>query len=544
MPAEHRETTVSRTRKRLTITVGALLVAVITVAGVLYLRSGDTVTPTAQDDGPPPALTANDISNQFLAAFSSGQAQAAGRLTDNEAAATAQLTEIWRTLDPSSVRAERTEITEPAPDATEADHKFTLTWGFAQQRSWSYPSSLHMVKNDAGWRVQWLPTLVHPNLAAGQSLAMRDGTGQPAVVDRDGTPLVTWTDDGTTAADPAVAPRLVGAMGRFAGGQGTSGGWYVALVDGAGAELGILYGTGPTPIPSTLSMSVQKAAQGAVDSQQLPTMMVAIQPSTGDILAVAQNAAAGDEPVALNGLYPPGSTFKIATATALIEAGIADVDTTVPCPGSATVGQRTIDNADNFDLGDVSLREAFAESCNTTFAAKAADLPPGALADAANQLGLGADFEIPGVTTEAGNVPNPLSTSELVENSIGQGTVQVSCFGVALMSATVAAGRALTPRLWRDVPTVVATPYQAPPSGVVASVRSMMRAVVTSGRGEDLARYGNVYGKTGTAQVGDDNAHGWFTGYRGDVAFATLVLDGKSSSAAVAVTGKFLGTLG
>jgi hypothetical protein len=543
VPAEHREKTASRTKKRLILTVGVVLMAAITVFGVLQLRPGDTAEPVAQDDGPPPAPTANDITNQFLAAFSSGQAQAAGKLTDNEAAATAQLTEIWRTLGPTSVRAERTEITEPAADATEADHKFTLTWGFTQQRSWSYPSSLHLVKNAAGWRVQWLPTLVHPNLAAGQSLALREGTGQPAVVDRDGAPLVTWTDDGTTAADPAVAPQLVGAMGRFAGEQGPVAGWYIALVDAAGAELGILYGTGPTPVPSTLSVTVQKAAQVAVDSQGLPTMLVAIQPSTGDILAVAQNAAAGDTS-ALNGLYPPGSTFKIATATALIEAGIANPDTTVPCPGSATVGQRTIKNADNLDLGEVSLREAFAKSCNTTFAAKAVDLPAGALADAANQLGLGADFEIPGVTTEAGKVSNPLSTSELVENSIGQGTVQVSCFGVALMSATVAAGRALTPRLWRDVPTVVATPYEAPPSGVVTSVRSMMRAVVTSGRGQDLAQYGNVYGKTGTAEVGGGSAHGWFTGYRGDVAFATLVLDGESSSTAVAVTGEFLGRLG
>jgi hypothetical protein len=544
VPAEHRERTVSRTRKRLILAVGVVLMVAITVFGVLQLRPGDTVDPVAEDDEPSPLPTANDVTNQFLAAFSAGQAQEAGRLTDNEAAATAQLTEIWRTLTPSSVRTERTEITEPAADATTADHKFTLTWSFTEQRSWSYPSSLHLVKNGAGWRVQWLPTLVHPNLAAGQSLALREGTGQPAVVDRDGAPLVTWTDDGTTAADPAVAPQLVGALGRFAGEQGPVAGWYVALVDAAGAELGILHGTGPTPIPSTLSVSVQKAAQAAVDSQALPTMLVAIQPSTGDLLAVAQNATASHDAFALHGLYPAGSTFKIATATALIEHGIADVDTTVPCPASTTVGQRTISNAGDFALGDVSLKEAFAESCNTTFAAKAADLPAGALTEAADQFGLGADFEIPGVTTEVGKVSNPLSTAELAESSIGQGTVQVSCFGVALMSATVAAGRAITPRLWRDVPTVVATPYEAPPSSVLTSVRAMMRAVVTSGRGEALAKYGNVYGKTGTAEIGGGNAHGWFTGYRGDVAFATLVLDGQSSSVAVAVTGEFLGGLG
>lgn len=545
MPAEPGETSASRTKKRVIITAGVLLVVVITAVAVLQLRpSGDDVAPAAQEDAPPPTLTASDVTNQFLAAFSSGQAAAAGRLTDNAAAATTQLTDIWRTLSPASAKAERTTLAEPAADVTETDEQFTLTWQFTNQRTWSYQSSLHLVKNDAGWRVQWQPTLVHPQLAAGQSMVLRDGIGQPAVVDRDGAPLVTWTTGGTAAADPAVAPRLVGAMGRFAAEQSTSDGWYIALVDGAGTELGILYGTGPTPSASTLSVPVQKAAQAAVDSQQLPTMMVAIQPSTGDILAVAQNAAAGGELVALNGLYPPGSTFKITTATALIEAGVADVDTTVPCPGSATVGQRTIKNADGFALGDVPLREAFAQSCNTTFATQAAKLPANALANAANQFGLGADFEIPGVTTEVGSVPNPSNTTELVESSIGQGTVQLSCFGVALMSATAAAGHAVTPRLWRDVPTTANIPYEAPPANVIGSVRTMMRAVVTSGRGDALARYGNVFGKTGTAETGGGSAHGWFTGYRGDVAFATLVVDGGSSKVAVAVTGTFLGGLG
>ena len=79
---------------------------------------------------------------------------------------------------------------------------------------------------------------------------------------------------------------------------------------------------------------------------------------------------------------------------------------------------------------------------------------------------------------------------------------------------------------------------------MLGSLRTMMRAVVTSGRGAALSRYGNVYGKTGTAQVGDGtNAHGWFAGYRDDVAFATLVLDGAGSAAAVTVTGRFLGAV-
>jgi cell division protein FtsI/penicillin-binding protein 2 len=207
----------------------------------------------------------------------------------------------------------------------------------------------------------------------------------------------------------------------------------------------------------------------------------------------------------------------------------------------ATVGRRTVHNA-NFELGDVPLRTAFAQSCNTTFAMQAATLPPDALRRSAGRLGLMADFEIPGVTTETGDVPTSADTTQQVENSIGQGRVQASCFGMALVAATVAGGRAVTPRLWRDLKTEVRSGYQAPPAPVLGALRTMMRDVVTSGRGTALARYGDVHGKTGTAQVGDGTqAHGWFAGYRGDLAFATLVLDSSASSAAVTVTGTFLG---
>jgi cell division protein FtsI/penicillin-binding protein 2 len=286
---------------------------------------------------------------------------------------------------------------------------------------------------------------------------------------------------------------------------------------------------------------VQRAAQAAVDKQDLPTMLVAIQPSTGDLLAVAQNSSVDAGPVALQGQFAPGSTFKVATATALLDAGTG-IGTIVPCPGSATVGQRTVRNAD-FDLGDVPLRTAFAQSCNTSFALAAADLPLDALPRAANQLGLGADFVIPGIDTEVGGVPVAVDAVQQVENSIGQGQVQVSPFGLAMMSATVAAGRAVTPRLWPDRATEVTTGYEAPSPGVIRSLRTMMREVVTGGRATELAGLGRVYGKTGTAET-TGSAHGWFTGYRDDLAFAVLVQDGESSSTAVAVTSSFLAGLG
>lgn len=521
-------------RRKLIIAAGVVLVVVITALGVLQLLpaddTADSTEPVAAAEDPPP--TALEVTGAFLDAFTSGRTTEAAALTDDPAAADAQLAAVRQSLAPTSVTASRDTLTDTA------DQRFTVTWELGPGRTWSYESTLRLVDGD-GWRVHWAPALVHPKLTAAHNLAVRDQTGQPAVLDRDGAPLLAWTATGTTAAAPATAPVLLPAMGRVA----NSGAWYVALTDRAGNDVEVLHGTKAAALTSTVSRPVQQAAQAAVDAQDLPTMLVAIQPSTGDVLAVAQNGSVDNGPVALQGLFPPGSTFKIATATAVLEAGVADVDTVVPCPGSAAVGQRTVRNANAFDLGEVPLRTAFARSCNTSFAMTAADLPLDALPNAANQLGLGADFVIPGIDTEIGSVPAAANGTQQVENSIGQGQVQVSPFGMAVMSATVAAGRAVTPRLWATLPTEVTAGYEAPPTGVIRSLRTMMRSVVTSGTAAELAGLGQVNGKTGTAET-TRSAHGWFTGYRDDVAFAVLVQDGRSSSAAVAVTRTFLSGLG
>lgn len=533
-------------RRRVILTVGGFLTVAIVVAGVLLLLPDDPPSQAAADGGEAAAeVSAVEVADRFLDAFAAGDAAAAGALTDDSAAATKQLGDVWRGLAPQSVSTTITQLVEPVADAATAtvEQQFTIAWTLGANRTWSYDSTLPLIKDDGSWRVDWTPALVHPKLGVGQSLAVRGQVGQVAVLDRDGGPLLTWGPTGPTAADPAIAPLLLPAMGRVAAERGGNDNWHVALVDAAGTELASLHGSqaGPAkPITSTLSRTVQAAAQRGVDSVAQPAMLVAIQPSTGDILAVAQNAAAGGDPKALHGLYPPGSTFKIATATAVLGAGRADLNTVLPCPGRATIGTRLIKNAD-FELGDVPLRTAFAQSCNTTFAALAAELPPDALPAAAGRLGLNADFDIPGITTEAGGVNPAGGTPEQVENGIGQGTVQASPFGVALMAATVAASRAVTPRLWRDIETTVNAGYEAPPAAVIGPLRTMLREVVTSGRAKALARRGAVSGKTGTAQFGDGtHAHGWFAGFRGDLAFAVLVEGAETAAPAVAVSGTFL----
>ena len=160
------------------------------------------------------------------------------------------------------------------------------------------------------------------------------------------------------------------------------------------------------PAPSvtiSLDRAVQDAAQDAVDMVGRKAMIVAIKPSTGEILAVAQNAAAdADGPAATTGLYPPGSTFKIVTAGAAIDRDMATPNTLLGCPGTVDIGQRTIPNYGGFDLGTVPMSRAFASSCNTTFAELASRMPPKGLTTAAAQYGIGPDYKIDGITTRDG----------------------------------------------------------------------------------------------------------------------------------------------
>ncbi len=488
------------------------------------------------------------VAEKFLDYFAAQRFENAAALTDDPNAARAQLSQVVQDLHPTSIKTTATAL-PPDTASGQVDVQFEVAWSF-DTRVWQYGSGFAMARSGDRWLVHWAPTLVHPDLAAGDRLAfVAPPDRAPALVDRDGKPVLGWQGATAQPVDPAFAPLLTTALRSAAGGgAGSGGGARIVRRDAAGKELENLFGetvVATDPVKTTLSVRSQSAAQAAVDSVDKPAYLVAIDAPTGGILAVAQNSAAGGAPKALNGLFPPGSTFKVATATAAMAAGKATANTPLNCPASAVISTRAVHNAGNFDLGTVPLHKAFAESCNTTFAALAAGLPANSLPDAAAQFGLAADFEIPGLSTQTGHVRPAQSGPEQVENSIGQGTVQASPFGLALMAATVDKGAPVTPQLFPTKPTVVKSGYRGPSAGTVSALRSMMREVVTAGTGRALAGYGPVAGKTGTAQFGDGSqAHGWFAGYRGDVAFAILVEDGGASSAAVAVTGRFLAAAG
>jgi cell division protein FtsI/penicillin-binding protein 2 len=326
-------------------------------------------------------------------------------------------------------------------------------------------------------------------------------------------------------------------------------GWRIVTVNPMGDDVEALASQQPHALPTvttTVDRSVQTAAEHAVDAVPNAAMIVALQPSTGDILGVAQNSAADARgPLALTGRYPPGSTFKIVTAVAALEAKQVTVNSQVACPATTIVGERVVPNDHLSDLGTVPLHTAFARSCNTTFAQLAARLGAGALTDAADQMGIGMDYGIAGITTVTGQVPPSESMVRRAENGFGQGRVLASPFGMALVASTVAAGGKLPiPTLIRGIPTYVALGPVAPmPREVADAVHVMMREAVTQGTAQSLANQSDLFGQTGTAEDNPTDGHSWFVGFRGDLAFATLVVGAGSSAPALDVSERFLSAL-
>jgi cell division protein FtsI/penicillin-binding protein 2 len=389
---------------------------------------------------------------------------------------------------------------------------------------------------------------------------VQDSKGRVRAGDQTGLSGLQRSYDTELAGTSGFAVRAVGT------GTAPDGGW---------PELFRVDPVAGSSVRLTLDRTVQDAADAALRGADKPAGLVAIEPSSGNVLAVANggpNAAGYDR--ALLGRYPPGSTFKIVSTLGLLTGGLK-TNSTVPCPASITVGGRTFRNAEGEVLGRVPFRTDFADSCNTAFIRSARRLSPGKLADAATSLGFGQQSRL-GVPAFTGSVPSSGGDVAHAAAMIGQGTVLASPLTMAGASAAVAAGRWTSPRLvlgageraaagtGTDPSTASLAPVTpagastaaggAPetvglPPAAVRDLRSLMRAVVTDGTGRALrkAKGGPVAGKTGTAEFGTDDppaTHAWFTGYQGGVAFAVVVEDGGfGAEAAVPIVADFLNRL-
>ncbi len=286
-------------------------------------------------------------------------------------------------------------------------------------------------------------------------------------------------------------------------------------------------GTPPQPVRTTLDLPTQRAAEAAIGTAA-PAALVAIRPSDGAVRAVVSTPLT-DFDRALDGAYPPGSTFKVVTSTALLANGTTEASP-IDCPPTITVNGRTFKNFEGEAEGAIPFRRAFAISCNTAFIGLAEKLPDAALADAANQFGFGSQPAI-GLPARGGSFPTPRDATEKVSAAIGQGRVTASPLAMAGVAATVASGSWHSPSLVTDpAPSRAASPNGPLAPNVVDALRDLMTGVVQNGTGTAAAIAGQpIAGKTGTAEFGTDvppKTHAWFIGFRNDLSFAVLVEGG------------------
>jgi peptidoglycan glycosyltransferase len=335
-------------------------------------------------------------------------------------------------------------------------------------------------------------------------------------------------------------------------------------------------------IVTTLDPEIQAAAEQAAAAEPGDVAIAVVEPSTGNVLALVSeptydpNRLASQDPAevraawdelnadpdkplvsrASDELFPPGSTFKLVTASAALENGYGP-DSLWPNPHELDL-PLTDETLSNFGGGtcsggaQITLAEALRQSCNVVFGQVGLTLGAEALADEARLYGFTATpgedlvpFDIPWVS---GVFPAPETfeqrTPAIALSAIGQQDVAANPLQMALVSAGIANGGVLMrPRLVTEVrdPTgrVIAEfrpeEFSRPLSPENAAILTqMMVSVVQAGTGTAAQIPGvTVAGKTGTAQHGEGaNPHAWFTAFAPaedpQVAVAVIVLDGGS----------------
>ena len=322
------------------------------------------------------------------------------------------------------------------------------------------------------------------------------------------------------------------------------------------------------PLQTTLDVPLQAAAEAILAPVAGNAALVAIRPSTGEVLAAASGPNGDGLSTATLGQYAPGSTFKVAGALALLRAGLTP-DSTVPCPTKVTVDGYEFDNVPDYpsaELGDIPLRTAFAHSCNTAFVGQAATVSQDDLLAAARSLGLDPAPSL-GFPAFLATVPTDSTGTDHAASMIGQGRVIASPLGMATVAASVAAGHTVTPALVKLAPssgasdetpapassssaTEPATPAQPLTQAEADTLRALMRAVVTDGTATLLQDVPapDVEAKTGTAQFQTDQGlanHAWLIAIHGDLAVAAFVETGDfGATTAGPLIDQFLKTAG
>jgi cell division protein FtsI/penicillin-binding protein 2 len=309
------------------------------------------------------------------------------------------------------------------------------------------------------------------------------------------------------------------------------------------ATLVDIQGKPGTPVKTTIDPKLQSEAEKAMTGLDKNAAIVAIDAKTGEIRAVANNPATGDNR-AFTGRYAPGSTFKTVTAAALIQAGLKPNDPAA-CDNTVVVNGQTFKNYDGLaPIPNANFGKDFQESCNTGFISQRDRIQDDTLTKVANDVfGIGESWDV-GTSTFDGSVPPATSPNEKAASMIGQGKVQASPLVMASVAATIDSGTFNQPVIVTDpAPKRVAAKPVDP--ALAAQLKSLMQSVVAGGTAKMLQGIpGTVGAKTGTAEFSEGGqvlTNGWMIAFKDDIAVAVLVEKGESGGkAAGPIVQKFL----
>jgi penicillin-binding protein A len=409
--------------------------------------------------------------------------------------------------------------------------------------------------------VDWAPHLTFPGMRGGERLERTvDLPERATLLDANGDPLDPETRasiGGELGPIPPERAQEMRAKGVPEDAEIGVSGLERALDDELRGKPGgrlragtrVLAASSPraaVPVRTTIVPRIQLAAQSALAGRLGGVVVMRVGGrDDGDVAA-----AAG---IGLSGLQPPGSTFKIVTLSAALQARITRPGEEFPVATSATLSGVELQNANGESCGG-DLIESFAHSCNSVFAPLGAELGPRRLVRAAERFGFNERPAIDGAATStippAAEMGDDLAVGA---TAIGQGRVQANTLQMAVAAATIA-DKGNRPR-----PTVLAADrperQRAVPARVARIVDRGMRAVVAYGTGTAARIDGTVVaGKTGTAElrqtqgetpegeepIGDDTTDttAWFAAYaparRPRVAVAVMLVEAGAGGAVAA----------
>ncbi|WP_228788357.1 NTF2-like N-terminal transpeptidase domain-containing protein [Nocardia farcinica] len=496
----------------------------------------------------------------------------AAELTSYPNAASATMQQMFEGLQPGTVDYEKTQFI--GLDSESAIFSMDVDWNFGESKNWGYSLQGTVRKLAIGWRISWEPALVLPELQGNRTvkLVRTMPSPPPRVVDIVGEPLMHEQIINVIKLDPAkmpdpvastnalaeaiepVAPLITGPslMQQLAAAQGKPivavnlregdfaileprmapipgvvmekqprlissdrrvwspmldalrkvwqdsqdqhAGWGVQVFEPDGRFIRQVAGHQGPPGPdiaATMDQRLQRAAEDAVVSVGTPASIVAIQPSSGAVVAVAQNSQASEHgPVAFTGLYPVGGAVELLRSVAALDKNKAPQDVTV--------------------------QEA---------------------AEAAGRLGIGVDFQVPGLDEVTGRLAIGGRGAEQVRQGGATDAVLASPFGMAIAAAAIARGEVPAPAIERDRPG--STDAQLTPLGgpVTDRLRTMLQEAMASPELAPLRPYPVI---AYAATAGSD---GWLVANMGDLAFAIHIDEADSANATARMAARMLQSL-